>query len=128
MVPGQRVDVTVLDFPHYSDDDAPMTLKRACELEFDGAFKPATLMAEHKRGRLVLEKIGRTYFVTRNAIRDMRSKCRLDPQERDPGSTFRQSEKTAMAALKPRDGSSATGASNAAQDALQMTLMGLKRH
>lgn len=47
----------------HSDEDAPMTLQEACKVIFGGAIKPDSLRAEHRRGNLVLEKIGRTHLI-----------------------------------------------------------------
>ncbi|WP_051644653.1 hypothetical protein [Labrenzia sp. DG1229] len=59
------------------DDDTPITLKEACEILFRGHIKPATLVAEAERGNLQLERIGRRYFTTPGAIKEMRERCRL---------------------------------------------------
>jgi hypothetical protein len=91
------------------DDDTPITLKEACEKIFRNTIKPATLMAEAERGNLQLEKIGRRYFTTPKAIRDMREKCRKDPKVQDSttekapnldGSSGTETAKYAQAALK----------------------------
>ncbi len=66
------------------DDDAPMTLADACREVFRDAITPATLKGEAAKGRLVLERIGRKYFVTRNALKEMREQCRV--QVRRPAS------------------------------------------
>ena len=110
-----------------SDSDEPLTLEEACRLVFRDNITPATLRAEHARGNLVLEKIGRRQFVTRAAINEMRIRCRVGPTEKDQGSGSSQSAETPMAATKARDGSSAMVPSSAAQDALQMTLQALRR-
>lgn len=60
---------------HDLADDAPLTLVQACERLFQGQIKPSTLRAEARRGRLVIERIGRRDFVTPRAIREMREKC-----------------------------------------------------
>lgn len=109
-------------------DDLPMTLQQACDTVFGGAITPATLRVEHGRGRLVIIKVGRKQFVTHGGIKDMLNKCQLDPQERDPGSISSRSGRTEMAASRGPGGSSATEASSAAQDALQVTLQALKKH
>ena len=123
-----RVDLPVLDIPRHHDDDFPMTLENACKVEFGGAIKPASLRAEHRRGNLVLEKVGRTHLVTRNAIRDMRRKCQLDPQVRDPGFGSSQSAGTATEVSKPHGGSFVTAASSAALDSLKANVARLKEH
>ena len=96
MVPDQRVDVLVLDTLRHPDDDAPMTLQEACKVIFGGAIKPDSLRAEHRRGNLVLEKIGRTYFVTRASIRICASRCRVDPPTRAPAFGSSAGERTEM--------------------------------
>jgi hypothetical protein len=118
----------VLDIPRHLADDFPMTLEQACKLEFGGVIKPGTLRAEHRRGNLVLERIGNKDFVTRIAIREMRLKCQVDLSEkaRDFGSS--QSVATAMEVSRPHGGSSVTAAQSAALDALQATLQGLRQH
>lgn len=75
-------------------DDDPITLAEASKVLFKGAIGPGTLLAEAKRGRLVVERIGRRYFVTRAAIREMRRKCQVDvsPKEQGSGSSPPESE------------------------------------
>jgi len=116
----------VLNIDHHDFDD-PITLKDACDVVFRGAITPSTLMAEHRRGNLALEKIGRRFFVTRADLKEMRNKCRVDHPPRAPGSGFSLSVPTAMEASNDRDGSSAMARSSAAQDALQMTLQELRK-
>lgn len=65
-------------------EDAPLTLKEACDLFFRGRITPATLRAESRRGRLKIMRIGRTDFVTPSAVRGMMTQCQ-DPQK-EPGS------------------------------------------
>lgn len=99
------------------DDDTPITLDEACEVLFRGAIKSATLMAEADRGNLRLEKIGRRFFTTPEAIREMRTRCRV--QEKKQGS---DSGKTAT----EESGSSKMDRDTAAQAALKKMLAGLK--
>lgn len=68
------------------DDDTPMTLEEACREIFRGAIKPATLLAEARRGKLVMERIGRRNFVTRAGIKSMREACRVEPKATSQGS------------------------------------------
>lgn len=75
---------------HHIGDDEPMTLAEACEIVFRGAIKPATLLAEAARGNLVMEKIGRRWFVSRSALNDMREKCRAQQKVPASGSIVRQ--------------------------------------
>ena len=122
-----RVDVPMLDVLHPADDQL-MTLKEACEKVFGGAVKPASLRAEHRRGNLVIIRVGRTDFVTRGSVKEMLKKCQLDPSERDRGFGSSQSARMEMEASRPHAGSYATAASSAAQDALSATLKGLRKH
>ncbi|MGV8856216.1 MAG: hypothetical protein ACOH2L_16405 [Devosia sp.] len=115
------------DVSQIYSDDQPLTLKNACSILFFNAITPATLMAEAARGNLQLEKIGRRYFVTPAAIKEMRIICRVDHPQRGLGSGFSLSAPTAMAASNDHGGSSVTDPSSAAQDALQLTLQGLKK-
>ncbi|KZM46962.1 hypothetical protein OA90_26595 [Labrenzia sp. OB1] len=103
--------------PENWDEDTPITLAEACKVLFRGAIKPATLKAEAERGKLVLEKIGRAYFTTPKAIREMREQCRV--QEKPQGSHL---EKT----HQENNGSSGTGQNTFAQAALNQTLKELK--
>jgi hypothetical protein len=57
--------------------DVPIALKDACKDVFNGAISVATLMAEHRRGNLVIYKIGRQYFTTLNELNAMMEKCRM---------------------------------------------------
>ncbi len=91
-----------------NDDDRPITLNEACSI-FRGSLTPATLRAEHDRGRLVIFKIGRRYYTTRNDVELMVSKCRESQEgrgsistksvERGPSATDRaQSARAALSA------------------------------
>lgn len=88
------------------DDDRPITLNEACSI-FRGSLTPATLRAEHERGRLVIFKIGRRYYTTKSDVELMVSKCRdeakapgspsIEPEERGPSETERaQSARAAL--------------------------------
>jgi hypothetical protein len=57
--------------------DVPIALKDACRVVFNDAISVATLMAEHRRGNLVIYKIGRQYFTTLNEVNAMMEKCRM---------------------------------------------------
>ncbi|WP_420335563.1 hypothetical protein [Roseibium sp.] len=59
------------------DDETPITPREACEVLFLGHIKPPTLVAEAERGNLQLERIGRRYFTTPGAIKEMRRRCRV---------------------------------------------------
>lgn len=100
--------------------DEPMPLAVACERIFGGKIKPATLRAEHKRGRLVVERIGRKDFVTAAAIDDMRKLCRVPPSQ--PDSTSDQPATRAASSPTGRHGSSSTKAGSLPQDAARATL------
>ena len=97
------------------DDDEPMTLAEACEVVFRGTIKPATLRAEAARGNLVIERIGRRDFVTRSALREMRTKCRVQQKEPASGTT-----------AKPGTGLSETERSNVALAAALRSARGLR--
>ncbi len=72
--------------PSHSDDTLPrrvdtpayLTLKEACEVFFGGRIKPASLRAEAKRGRLQISRVGRTDFVSPEAIKTMMETACLD--------------------------------------------------
>jgi hypothetical protein len=57
--------------------DVPITLKDACRDVFNDAVSVATLMAEHRRGNLVIYKIGRQHFTSLNEVNAMMQKCRM---------------------------------------------------
>lgn len=102
-------------------DDEPLTLTEACKVIFKGAIGPDTLMAEAARGRLTMEKIGRRWFVTPAAIREMRKKCEVAQPAKARGSGFSQgaSETESPSRLS---GSSETDRVNTARDAARMKL------
>ncbi len=90
-------------------DDEPLTLEEACKVIFKSAISPASLRAEARRGRLVIERIGRTDFVTRAAVREMRNQCRLPvPPQKVPASGSNQLEHGRDAQPSPPSGSSET--------------------
>ena len=100
-----------------ADDDQPMTLAEACKVIFKDAIGPSTLMAEARRGKLVMERIGRRWFVTRAAIREMRQKCEVGHSERAPG--FGSSlDENATAGNGPLSGPYETARLSAARDAV----------
>lgn len=57
--------------------DQPITLEFVSRIKFDGAVSVASLMAEHSRGRLVITKIGRSYYTTLDEIDEMLRLCRV---------------------------------------------------
>ena len=105
-------------------DARPLTLQDACAQVFDNAIGPSSLMAEYRRGNLQLEKIGRRYFVTLAGINEMRVKCRVT---RAPAYGSSLPVAMRMEASNDPAGSSGTGRSSVALDALQVTLQGLKK-
>lgn len=71
-----RADRSVADV----DPHAPLLLGTAAQLAFpDGAVSAATLMRQHRKGLLVIERIGSRYFTTLTAIDEMRRLCRVTP-------------------------------------------------
>jgi hypothetical protein len=84
----------------------PITLKDACRDVFKDAISVATLMAEHRRGNLVIYKIGRQYFTTSAELKQMLKKCRMEqkPHRTDAMSAQRETEQarieSARAALR----------------------------
>lgn len=62
------------------DPNAPLLLGTAARLAFpDGAVSGATLKRQHRKGLLVIERIGGRDFTTLNAIDEMRRLCRVTP-------------------------------------------------
>jgi hypothetical protein len=64
-------------------DDDPITLAHACEIVFKNTVTPATLRAEHRRGRLDIFRIGRKDFVYLRDVRAMVERCRVEDPRRD---------------------------------------------
>lgn len=62
----------------------PITLLEASRVVLRGVVSVSALRAEIKRGNLMVERIGKNIFTTPAAIREMRTKCRVQPQK--PGS------------------------------------------
>lgn len=63
-------------------EDVPITLKDACRDIFKDAISVATLKAEHRRGNLVIFKIGRAYFTSLKELNAMLEKCRMEEKSR----------------------------------------------
>ena len=101
------------------DPDELLTLAQACERLFRGAIKPSSLRAEHRRGRLAIERIGNKDFVTRRALQEMRKKCRLEPNH--PDSISDQDDATRPAPTRG-PGSSSTADGISPQDAFRAKL------
>ncbi len=70
-----------LDPPH---EDQHITLVEACEIVFGGRCGVATLRSEARNGRLEIYKIGRRYYTTLKAVRQMVNQARLSPGEITP--------------------------------------------
>lgn len=68
-------------------DDAPITLKEACETILRGKWTPATLRAEAGRGNLVIFRLGRTDCTTPADIERMVKLCRENRRVRASTST-----------------------------------------
>lgn len=74
--PGGDADRRAADF----DRNAPLKLATAARVAFpDGTVSADTLMRQHRRGLLVIERIGSRYFTTLADIDEMRSLCRVTP-------------------------------------------------
>ena len=96
-------------------DDTPLRLAIAADLAFpDGSMKASSLRYEAARGRLVIERIAGKDYTTLANIARMRELCRLQPKE--PGSTSERPKAT-----ERPSGSSETGSTSRALDALQAT-------
>lgn len=92
--------------------DTPLRLPKAAAIAFpDNSVKANTLMTEHKRGRLVLEMIGKRWFVTLRAILEMRKLCRVVVNRPAFGSELGP-------AVRPSTSSSTTAARSAQAAAL----------
>src|ERR1700730_13824971 len=60
-----------------ADLDELLTLDEACEAVLKGKGTPATLRAEHGRGKLELYKIGKRLYTTRRDLKEMKRLCRV---------------------------------------------------
>ena len=67
--------------------DRRMTLKQAAREFFGDEKHASTLRVEISRGNLVASKMGRAYWTTLPALQDMETKCRVEAQARNSGST-----------------------------------------
>lgn len=95
----------------------PITLLEASRVVLRGVVSVSALRAEIKRGNLMVERIGKNIFTTPAAIREMRTKCRVQPRP-----LACTSEKTETAG----SGSSGTTASIDELTAMRMSLKALK--
>src|SRR5438105_5923965 len=67
--------------------DIPLRLEQAVKLAFPcGGMTVSGLRREAAKGRLLIERIAGKDFVTLQAIKEMRARCRADPKV--PASTF----------------------------------------
>jgi hypothetical protein len=95
-------------------DTDPITIGEASRL-LRGIVSESALRSEIRKGNLIAYRIGKNLFTTPAAIREMRDKCRVQPNR--PDST---SEKTT------EPGSSATATATDELAALKATVRGLK--
>src|SRR5436190_1566125 len=96
-------------------DDDPVPLRMAPDLFFPlGGVSLAILRKQARAGRLDVERIGKTEFVTRRAIQQMRARCH--DKRSPPASGSEETE------AEDADGSSSTETSISAQDALRIRL------
>jgi hypothetical protein len=93
-----------------SPEDRLLTLEEAARL-LPGGAKRGTLIAEHKRGRLALYKIGKRLYTKLHDMEELVEKCRVQPKapasiwKRDEdGSSGTDQGKSALAALRARVG------------------------
>ena len=85
--PPLESDVLTFPYPPGTGLDTPLLLAKAVAIAFPGgSLKPSTLMTEHRRGNLALEKVGGRWFVTLRDIQEMRKKCRGVVNRPDSGS------------------------------------------
>ena len=98
-------------------DDQPLTLEHAAEIFLGDRQKVSTLRAEAKRGNLVISKMGRNYWTTLAACKEMRDKCRVEAQAPASGTTS-----------SAKRGQSSTAEPATAQGAALRTLGALKEH
>lgn len=118
--PPPEPDVLTFPCPPGIHPDTPLRLSKAVAIAFpDGSLKPSTLMTEHQRGNLELEKIGGRWFVTLRAINEMRKKCRVVVNRPGFGSESEQ-------AVRPYT-SSSTEAERSARAAALMRAERLKK-
>jgi len=114
------LEVLTFPCPPGIHPDTPLRLSKAVVIAFpDGSLKPSTLMTEHQRGNLELEKIGGRWFVTLRAIMEMRKKCRVVVNRPGFGSDSEQ-------AVRPYT-SSSTEAERSARAAALMRAERLKK-
>jgi hypothetical protein len=101
--------------------DDPVPLATAARLFFPaGGVSISSLRTEIRHGRLVVERIAGRDFVTKRAIDEMRSRCRVNPREQDSISAKPE-------AIEPRHGSSKIEAGRSQREATRATANRLKK-
>ena len=84
---------TRFSVPRVVGEDEPLRLEIAAGQAFpDGSMTAAGLRREHKRGRLVIERVAGKDYTTLRAIREMREKCRNEVRACVFGSSRRADE------------------------------------
>lgn len=63
-------------------DTDPITLTEASKVLLRGIVSVSALRAEIRRGNLAVERIGKNLYTTPEAIREMRIKCRVVPDDK----------------------------------------------
>jgi hypothetical protein len=102
--------------PQFIGDDEPLRLEIAAARAFpDGSMTAAGLRREHRRGRLIIERVAGKDYTTLRAIKEMREKCRNKVGERVYGSNL-------QADARPQIGLSGTAGSNDTLAAVNMKL------
>jgi hypothetical protein len=104
--------MTDLDTPYRLPDILPIAYP-------NGGMTLTGLRREIARGNLVVEKTAGKFFVTMRAINEMRERCRVKPSGLTSGTGTRATRRTASSS-RPGSGTSSTGESMSAQDALRM--------
>jgi hypothetical protein len=56
-------------------DDLPVTLKVACEVVYENAITPYTLLAEARRGNIKINKVGKKWFTTLREAKELKDRC-----------------------------------------------------
>jgi hypothetical protein len=79
---ASRADLRVTDV----SPDTPLRLDIAARLAFpDGSMTGRGLRREANRGRLAVERVAGKDYTTLEAIREMRTQCRVTPQDHGYG-------------------------------------------
>lgn len=101
--------------------NSPISLQEASEICLRGLVKVATLRVAVERGELMVERLGRRVVTTPSAVDEWRSRCRVNPKDRD--STSCQNDETDPDAY----GSSEMDRRRLAQEAALATARALKK-